>query len=387
MAIPAKRFQTLTGELDSAVLQDMVDSADGIYNSVNNELKMLGDSVSTFIEQATENIPDPQALLDEAKGNIKDLVPNLPEGFDVRSTKALIGDVKNIAGQVKGLANDAKNQAAAVTKAIDKTIKDMLPDIPGMSSTVDKLSQQCKNSIAGFGGLGKPFDLNLKCGGKGRKSSGGSCNSGAYGDVINKATGGDYQNGYKDLNAAAGSLYALSKFGYNLNMCGVFGTLANNPAFGDSLINSKVAAGLAGELTETKNMLGMTDLANAVNVGGMHPWLEKAGLAGMTFSSTKITDFKESELGDLKDRLFGAADTLEPSWNAAGDTVADLLGDSEAVPNLGEIMDASMMGNIPDINALDDVVNADVYDLAFDVASDVDMSYNQDLSDLAEAFI
>ena len=378
MAIPAKRFQCLTGETDSAVAV-LTESATDIYNSVNNELKMLGQNASDFIEQATSNIPDPKSLLEEAKANLSDLLPALPEDIPVRETKELIGKVRN-------LTNDAKILAGGTAKAIENKVKGLIPDIPGAKTAFDKLSQNCKNNVGGFGGLGKPFDTDINCGGRSKKSTGGACNSGQFSNVLNSLTNGDYQSGYRDLNAALGSLYALSKFGYNMNMCGVFGALAGTDLMGAKEITSRAAAGLMGDLSAAKNMTGIMDLAGSVTALGLHPWLEKPGLAGMTFSSTKIPiDASEEDFADLSDRLKGSAEALDPSWT--GDSVADLLGDSEAIPNLGEILDASLMDHIPNMNKLDSPMDVDGIDLTFDAVSGMDMGYSDDFSDLADAFI
>ena len=378
MAIPAKRFQCLTGETDSAVAT-LTESATDIYNSVNNELKMLGQNASDFIEQATANIPDPKSLLEEAKNNLADLIPPLPDDIPVRETKELIGKVRN-------LTNDAKVLAGSATRAIEGKIKGLLPDVPGVSGAFDKLSQNCKNNVGGFGGLGKPFDKSLSCGGRSKKATGGACNSGQFSNVLNSLTNGDYNAGFRDLNSALGSLYALSKFGYNMNMCGVFGALAGTDLMGAKEITSRAAAGLMGDLSSSKLMNGVMDLSGSVAALGLHPWLEKPGLAGMTFSSTKIPiDATENDFPDLADRIKGSAEIMDPSWT--GDSVADLLGDDEATPNLGEILDASMMDNVPSMSDLDSPLDMDSLDLTFNAVSGMDMSYAEDFSDLADAFI
>ena len=179
----------------------------------------------------------------------------------VRSVKSLYGDVKDI--------------AANGSKMIDDQIKNLFGGIPGAGGAFSSMSSNCKNRASGFGGMGKPYDASFSCNGKDKAATGGACNSGGFSDALNKLTGGEYNSSYNDLNKTLAGLMGLSKFGYDLNMCGVFGSLSNSVsglAGAGSELLSRASAGLAGTLSNDGNTYGLLDLAGSST--GLSPKLE-----------------------------------------------------------------------------------------------------------------
>lgn len=349
MAIAAKRFKFLNEETNLPTA-DFISNTSDIFNSVNNEVKELLGTTEDFIKGAIK------------ESGIQGLKDQIPQDT-VREVKQLYGSLKDI---TKFSAKD-----------IDGAIKDLLPDNPLVQSAFSKLSGSCKNKALGKGGLGKPYDANINCNGKKRKANAGSCNSGELGNVLNKLTNGGYQSEYSDLNRNLKNLVALSSYGYNMNMCGVFGALSGSL---NKDVLSRASGALLGQLSSDKNTLGILDLAGAS--AGLHTLLEYPKGIKDSLTSFKLPiEVLDSGKSELADRFKGAMTLFKDGWDKS--EVDDLLSLSSVEkynPELDEIMSCTRLGNTFTEDELDTVFEDDdsIFSAAYSTKATEDPGINYD---------
>lgn len=382
MAISAKRFKFLDEETNVGVADFFDSKSADIFNSPNNELKVVTADLQALIASTTQCT---KASIDEMKaatsGAISQAKESMSKATDaIGQAKSALNSVKatasNAISQAKGTISDLKSavtqsEAASMfrkakgvygdlrdvskmgTKALDAAVGELLPNNPIVQSTFSKMASKCKTSALGSNGFGKPFDLSMNCNGK-KRSTGGSnsCNSGQFSDVLNKLTGGNYQSSFSDLNQTLKNLMGLSKFGYNMNMCGVFGALG---AGLNGNVLSRAAGGLIGSLSSSKNVLGMFDLAGAT--AGLNVGLVNPSAVSSLFGGFKIpSEIKQYDLGDFNERLNGAAELYNGDWTTSN--YDDMLSIGDMGGSNGDLqacMRGETMNNMPSEDNLDAV--------------------------------
>lgn len=354
MTVTAKRFKFLNEETNVAI-SDFVTNTSDIFNSVNNEVKELLGTTEDFIKGA---------IKDSGIQGLKDQIPK----DSVREVKQLYGDLKDI--------------TKFSTKDVDKAIRDLLPDNPIVQSAFGKLSGSCKNKALGKGGLGKPYDANINCNGKKRQANAGSCNSGELGNVLNKLTNGNYQSEYSDLNRNLKNLVALSSYGYEMNMCGVFGALSGSL---NKDVLSRASGALLGQLASDKNTLGILDLAGAS--AGLHTLLEYPKGIKDSLTNFKIpSEVLDSGKMDLGERFTGAMTLFKNNWNRSEeDNLISLASVESFNSQLDESLSCSRLGNSFTENDLDVIFDDD--DSVFSSAySSITPSFTKNNKDFFSSF-
>lgn len=327
MAISAKRFDFLSRETNVGV-SDFYTGGSGILNNVSNELKDISADMSEFIQNA---IQSSQEELNEIRDNAIAEV-QAASGISPESVR----DAKKLFGSVRDLAQNAPKQ-------LEKAIGSMLPNNPIVKNMFNQLSTKCRQNAFGRGGLGKPFDASMNCGGKSRKAAPGGCDTGAFSNILNTLTGGAYNSAYNDANGTLAAIMALASYGYKMNMCGVFGALASSLS-SDTTLLSRAAGGLINGLSEDGNVLGILDLAGAS--AGLNTLMENPGGIGSILSGFKLPDeIKEFALAGtngLSERFQGALEIFNSQFGASlADQVPSIadFGD-DYNPDLSALFDA-----------------------------------------------
>lgn len=348
MPVAAKRFDFLNEETNVAIADFSKLKDNSILNSVNNELKMMSADVSEFINNAVQDASalKPPSDLDKAIDATKDLV---------RNTKEIFGSIKDL--------------KILDSKTLDKTISDILPDNPLIKSAFNQISSKCKTGGFSGGGLGKPYNPSINCNGNKKNASGGACNTGQFSDILNKLTGGSYNSAFNDLNKMLKQLISLSKYGFNLNMCGVFGALANGIT--DKNLLSRASGALLGDLASKSNINGFMDLA-AGSVG-LHSLLEYPNGLKDTFNNfSKPAEFLENGLSNLAGGVKGAASIFNENWNKASDGLLSIDIFDKKDNTLNDVFKAETLNKyIPNVDNLDFIPddNDSYFNLAYDVGT------------------
>lgn len=326
MSILAQRFKFADAEADVAIADFKSITSSDLLNSPNLVVPDLTADMKSFL---ANNIQVPK--ID---------IPKLPDG--------LVRDIK-------GAVSFAKDLKGYASKELDGLLGGFIPDNPIAQSVFNKLTKDCKTKAANNFNLGKPYDKNINCNGKSRKGTGGGCSSGGFGDVINKLTGGTYKSTFTDLNSTLSSLVGLSKLGYDMNMCGVFGALG--AGLSKDLL-SRASGSLLGSIGATKNVLGLFDLSGS-SVGLKTLQNNPGGLTA-ALSGFKIpNEIKKFELSSLTDRVTGSAELLNPKWNSS--TFDNMPSMSILPMDLGELpisISAKSMDRVVNVDFLDDVTSS-----------------------------
>ena len=314
MSIPSRRQEILDGENNVATSEFQNQTDSGVYNSPNLEEKSLSPEGQAVIETDTQS----ETITFE---KIKDTT--------TRAAKDAMGKVRDIS-KLSG-------------KDIDGIIGGMLPNNPQAQSLFNKLADKCKSRGLGSGNIGKPFDKNMSCGsGQKRQSGRPGCNTSEYANVINKLTNGQYQSNYFDLNKALANLVGLSKFGYDMNMCGVFSALSNNL---DPAVLSRASGALLGYVGGAGNVLGFLDLSKSQP--GLHALRENPSGLNSVFTNFKLPkETRERDLVGLSQQVDAGAQLYDDGYNVSyHDGVSSVAYSDGYNPDLDKMYQAHASNN------------------------------------------
>ena len=289
MAISAQRFNVLDRETNISTAKFKADMDSGILNDPANILK------------------DPniqlQSLLDSANQKALDGQKNLSDVFSRASR----------------VVRDAASRVTDLTSLPNEVLGDFLSSITGgdlgLQKSLKSMLNKCSNKGLGYGTPGKPYDLSMNCGAGdislGQSGGKAGCDAGSFNDLLNKLTDGGYNASFKDLNSLLKSLMALSGYGYNLGMCGVFNALSQGMP---KDILSRASGGLLSLLGSSGNTNGFLDVAKSSV--GLTPLLTNPdSIKGFFDNFKKPSNVKESNLPNLADRALGGAELLDNNWN------------------------------------------------------------------------
>lgn len=337
MPVSAKRIKSM-GYDTNVPVTDL--SSLGSNDVLNNSLNLLNEKLSS---------DEVKSLLNKTDEKLTDILAQVREGkldFDsgVREAKGLFTKIKDVTG--------------LPTKELDKIISGIFRGKSPLASAFSSgLNKGCKDRVGSYKGLGKPYDLKVNCGGKTKKSTS-RCNNGEFGDLLNKLTNGAYGGSINDLNSALQSLVALSMYGYDLNMCGVFSALSLG--IDNKGVLNRGAAGIFNALNSSNNTLGFLDLAGSSS--GLTPLLEYPGaIAGGIKSFTIPKDIKEMGISELSTRMFAAEELLNSKYRES--MFDGTLSIADAEYGMSEdyrlAMKIKASDNVIDENNMDFVTNDD----------------------------
>lgn len=299
MPIPAQRFDFLSEETNVAT-SDFYSQGSAILNDKAQDLQELSADMHEFIQNAV------QSSYEELDEMLKNAVSEVQSVSQV--SKDTIREARSLFGSVRDLARDAPKQ-------LEKAVGSLLPNNPIVQSMFKTMSSRCKQNAFGRGGLGKPYDTSVNCGGKSRKAGSNGCDTGQFSNILNALSGGAYNSAFNDANSTLAAIMALGMYGYKMNMCGVFGALASAVGQNPNLL-SRAAGGLINGLSEDGNVLGILDLSNASAVLGLHALVENPGGIGKIVSGFKmpgeIGEMLSTGVDGLTERFQGALELFKP---------------------------------------------------------------------------
>lgn len=235
MTIAASRIKGFT--------EDFNVSVSDLSNQVDAEILNVKNAVS-------ENITQPlEGLLEAGKSELSEIGSAIADNSAVRGIKSAYGSIIDL--------------SKVTASQLDKMVVDMLPiNSAGTAAEFLKLAEKCRNKPAQFAGLGKPYEAKMSCnGGASRSTSSNSCDTAQFGNMLNSLTGGDYLSTYEDLNKALKRIVGLSSFGYDMDMCGVFGALAKGA---NASVFSRAAAAVAVTLAGKAKVTSQMDVAKSL---------------------------------------------------------------------------------------------------------------------------
>jgi hypothetical protein len=324
MTLLAKRFtiKDLNTNVPVSDLNSFVGSS-AIINTTLNDLKEISSSLSGFLDKATQGI-DPSVLKSPQVTDI------------VRETKGIFGNIKDLEKMSK--------------QEIDKAIGDLFPNNPQAKQLFTQLTDQCKVSAMSTNSFGKPFTKKINCGSK-TKSSKSNCDTGQFGNLINKITG-NYNTVVTDANKELKNIMALASFGYKLNMCGVFNSLATTVP--DKKVLSKAAAGIWGNLVGDQNITGIFDLAKSapgLDIKNHYPDV----VADTVMCYADPIDYKRKELSGVIDQVTGSIELIDESWNKAANNTLSIEKLGSFNPKIKDALETNVCNASFGLNALDSI--------------------------------
>ncbi len=334
MAIAAQRFSLMSQETNVAVASFTKGMDSAVFNDPAQVLKEAQDGLSNIV------------------GNLAQSSKAFLDNIDKDPLKAVSRAAKDIKGQI----NDLK---ALPNKALDEVLGSLGLNNPAIMKGLKDILGRCSNNGLGKGLPGKPYDTSMNCGGGNismGKGGGSGCNAAGYNDILNKLSGGSYNAAFNDYNGSLKALMALSGYGYNLGMCGVFGALTKGLP-GDVL--GKAAGSLLSSLGVGGNVMGFMDVAKSA-----------VGLATKGLSPSSVVDFlgnfsapdwlKEADFSDMADRVMGAAELVDEEWSTSEfDDAVSLSSCDGYQEDLGDIFGANVSDRSFDMESLDEAPSDD----------------------------
>ena len=289
MAISAQRFTVLDRETNISTAKFKADMDSMILNDPANALKDANAQLQSLLDSANQKALEGKEALEDAFSQASRVV---------KDAASRVTDLASLPNEILG---DFLSSITGGNLGLQKSLKSML--------------NKCSNKGLGYGTPGKPFDLSMNCGAGdislGQSGGKAGCDAGSFNDLLNKLTGGGYNASFKDLNSLLKSLMALSGYGYNLGMCGVFNALSQGMP---KDILSRASGGLLSLLGSSGNTNGFLDVAKSSV--GLTPLLTNPdSIRGFFDNFKKPSNVKESNLTNLADRALGGVELLDDSWN------------------------------------------------------------------------
>lgn len=274
MALPAERIKSLRDDFN-------VPFAD-LTQQIDAEILNAKTAISENITGPLGNIVDAGK---EKISAVKDAVENSDL---VRSAKGAFGAIRDL---------------SKITDAdIDKYLFSLLPDTDaGAISEMMKLAAKCRNKPAQFGGLGKPYDANVSCNnGNSKKAGSNSCDVSQFSNVLNALSGGNYKSVFEDLNKSLARIVGLSNFGYDMELCGVFGALMGGQ---NTSVVTRAAAGVLATLSGKAKVSSQMDVAKSIGTrSGIVPTREIPNLQNLSTANYKRpSNVKANQIKDNTD--------------------------------------------------------------------------------------
>lgn len=342
MAIATKRFDFLDKEMQvgSANFSKLLDSsvqniAQNAFNTVSLKLtELLKTSIQLPIQPATDLLNTLKAYERKAKDTL---------GSVIDFSKMLPDELNDFTNTISGGKND-----------IGKSIGRML--------------NSCSTGANGLGYGGRPYRPSINCNnGKFGVGYGGNsygCNASSYGDLMSKLGADGSLRTFSDIAKALTALLSLAKRGYNLGICGVFGSLINSSNFSSLGLGnteySKAAGVLLSTLGMAKDTRGWIDVASASVVGDLTPLQTNPGAVSDLFNSYAIPQMtREADLPGLATTTFEAVGSLDNLWKTSLIDSLLSVGRYTATEDLQRVAQVKLNDFTFDEDNLDTVRNLD----------------------------
>lgn len=324
MTIAAKRFEFLDQETNVAITDFLSADNSAILSSANLELKTITAAIGEFFGNNNQS-PDVKSLLNKF--------------------------INPTSRRSKDASVNREDTSTLSAKELDRSMSGLAGSVPQTLSLLNQLSSSCKSKASGRKGSGKPYEPAVNCNGKERKTNADGCSANIFGSAVNKITAGQFAFSYQNPKEMLDSITALSTLGYDLNMCGVFGSLIAGNTNRNLL--SRASAGILGHLTSTGNTNGIMDLANSS--AGLDPLIENPdGISSAISSFTIGKEVKEKDHSDYSDRFMAAMSLLDDNWDKSEHDDIISIKNAEYVPDdLAKVTASKVKQHIYDENNLD----------------------------------
>lgn len=291
----AERFKNFNNQTSLGFLDTAKADATGMFNDVKNKLDDTKAAVNDFIASAK------QKALDS------------PIGEAWKTAKAVKKELTSLVDSVTRAAKDAfsflNNLAGMAMSEINSLIDWMIPDDKTLNNLFKSLSNECKKNGLGYGNGFRPFSPSFNC------SSGqpGACQSGQVGDLMNRATGGEYGGIMGSLGQMLSKVTALANIGFSASMCKIFASLIKGMP---NNVVQRAAASVLAVQGSRGNTSAILDIGASLPFG-VNPSLEIAGLVGIAATNfTRPSNYLSQDDVDLMDGYFTAFDSIAPGWGS-----------------------------------------------------------------------
>ena len=292
MPIPAKRFEFLGTDTNVSPSDFLSMSESAIFNSVNNELLAITPQLAGFIKSSIGG------------SSLADFIPFSVPSIDVSGTTSTYRSTKDALG---GLLDTSQLNS----KQLDNLVGARMGDNRAAQAAYSQMPSYCKTSMLGYRNRGKPYNSNINCNGTSRPTRQGRCGTSQFNNILNKYTNGRYNSSVIDKNAILNNLIAMSKYGYDSNMCNVFSSLAEGV---DTDILTRAAASLLSYVNLTGNIQGFFDLTKST--AGLPTLLEYPSGVEDSWSNFKTPlGTTERDYSGLYDQYSESLSSYNENWS------------------------------------------------------------------------
>lgn len=311
MAIPAKRFDSLTKDFNvaSATFASIKDS--GILNApeeiladIASEAKGLVDQLKGLGEKFTED-----SGLGELASEAKDMLSTVSGlSNDAMST------IKDATRFAQNVANTFTDLSKLPESIIGDLVDSLIPsELSGLSNALKNMTKTCRNNVLGSS---LPFGRMSGIGCNGLNFGTDNCQKASAG-VLGKGLASGLNSALGAVNNMIGKILALGNLGFNAGLCGVLGSLLDGVT--DKGILGTTLGVLANQQGLKGNLNAIFDISkNAAGVGvtvsNLFPKTAETILSG---TKSLGLNFQNASLQALEG-LESSLDVLQPDWKLDG---------------------------------------------------------------------
>lgn len=325
MAIATKRFEFLDKEtqVGSANFSKLLGSS--IQNIDQNAFKTISSSLTTLLGTSLQ-------------------LPSLPVTDLLSSFKSIERIAKDSIGSIVDFSKMSSDELGSFTSLISKGKYDV-------SKSLGEILTSCSTGGGGLGYGGRPYLPSVGCGngrfGVNYGGYGNNCSAANFSDLLGKMGANSTLRTFQDIAKALTALLSLSKKGYNLGLCGVFGSLVNSSRFTELGLNNTEYSKAAGILLNTlgvgQDSRGWIDVAAVSVTNNYSPLLTNPGAVTDLFNHYKLpAGISEHGLAATATATFETVASLNELWQSSRLESTLSLGDYVPTDDLKSLAEVKL---------------------------------------------
>lgn len=325
MAITATRFKFLDTDTNVAVADIASNVTDQIYNSANNALTTITDSVKPLVEGAgVEQITPEELAKAQARANTI-----IEVGRAAKNPQSVISEAENL-----------------TNSQIDTLAGKLFPGNDSAKAAFKLIGRSCKDKIISGLGLNKLGKMKFKgkFGNSSSKTS--ACSLDSLGNLLKSVAGQSAVSVVANSSVEGNVIASIAARSYEVGIPNTYSKLISN---GMSTQASTIAGvSLLSTLSSSSDTFNALDVAlsdNAKYMSAINPNASENILATFTVSD----DYTESNLSSYYDYAESSLSNLDPNWctyvTPSGESIISAANIDSSNEDLVSVLQAKVCSN------------------------------------------
>lgn len=313
MTVTLKRFKALDQSFNLPMTSVKDSLPTEILNSGYNTVVSVSSDITNFLKNATGQL-SLSGLRDTALSQLSGVKSAL--GLDQMSADFASLTDSSLIREARGLYKSVMDLTQLTPNAVERYISGVFSDNPAVASSIKSLATSCRTSALSNVTLGRVADKRITCQSGSSSSANRSCNVSSVNSIFNKLSGGTFGSAASDINLLLKRATTLANLGYDMNLCGVMGVVANGAT--DYL--GRLVSIVLLEQASKGNTSAVLDISKTVAAYDDVSLLQSPYTLTEAFQNFKIpTGTTDSQIGSLSESYLAAMDTYDPTWRYGDD--------------------------------------------------------------------